>query len=178
MVFVSSVQFSRSVVSDSFRPHESQHARPPCPSPTPGVHPANSFMHLIKSKSLYWQGDDIMVCSGLILKNLLNYTTISYTATYVTTVSRKSEELVIRCNRITNIQRLSSCDPVRSFIQCLNPLRSTSVCVQSLKTMQGKVLRNTWDKIWVQQLVSDSEIIAAGLCDFVKQTSFQLNRKF
>ena len=35
---LSSVQFSRSVVSDSLRPHESQHARPPCPSPTPGVH--------------------------------------------------------------------------------------------------------------------------------------------
>ena len=34
----SSVQFSRSVVSDSLRPHESQHARPPCPSPSPGVH--------------------------------------------------------------------------------------------------------------------------------------------
>ena len=33
-----SVQFSRSVVSDSLWPHESQHARPPCPSPTPGVH--------------------------------------------------------------------------------------------------------------------------------------------
>ena len=34
----SSVQFSHSVVSDSLRPHESQHARPPCPSPTPRVH--------------------------------------------------------------------------------------------------------------------------------------------
>ena len=34
----SSVQFCHSVVSDSLRPHESQHARPPCPSPTPGVH--------------------------------------------------------------------------------------------------------------------------------------------
>ena len=33
-----SVQFSRSVVSNSLRSHESQHARPPCPSPTPGVH--------------------------------------------------------------------------------------------------------------------------------------------
>ena len=33
-----SVQFSCSVVSNSLRPHESQHARPPCPSPTPGVH--------------------------------------------------------------------------------------------------------------------------------------------
>ena len=34
----SSVQFIRSVVSDSLQPHESQHARPPCPSPTPEVH--------------------------------------------------------------------------------------------------------------------------------------------
>ena len=35
---ISSVQFSRSVVSDSLWPHESQHTRPPCPSPTPGIH--------------------------------------------------------------------------------------------------------------------------------------------
>ena len=35
---ISSVQFSRSVMSDSLWPHELQHARPPCPSPTPGVH--------------------------------------------------------------------------------------------------------------------------------------------
>ena len=45
----SSVQFSRSVVSDSLRPHESQHARPPCPSPTPGVHsdsrPTSQWCH-------------------------------------------------------------------------------------------------------------------------------------
>ena len=36
---VSSVQFSHSVVSDFFRPHESKHARPPYPSSIPGVHP-------------------------------------------------------------------------------------------------------------------------------------------
>jgi len=35
---LSSVQFSHSVVSDSLRPHEAQHARPPCPSPTAGVY--------------------------------------------------------------------------------------------------------------------------------------------
>ena len=34
-----SVQFSHSVMSDSLQPHELQHTRPPCPSPTPGVHP-------------------------------------------------------------------------------------------------------------------------------------------
>ena len=37
--FSGSLQFSHSVVSDSLQTHESQHARPPCPSPTPGVHP-------------------------------------------------------------------------------------------------------------------------------------------
>ena len=36
---ISSVQFSHSVVSNSLQPHEPQHTRPPCPSPTPGVHP-------------------------------------------------------------------------------------------------------------------------------------------
>ena len=45
----SSVQFSCSVVSDSLWPHESQHARPPCPSPTPGVHsnlrPSSQWCH-------------------------------------------------------------------------------------------------------------------------------------
>ena len=39
MIQFSPVQFSCSVVSDSLWPHEPQHARPPCPSPTPGVHP-------------------------------------------------------------------------------------------------------------------------------------------
>ena len=38
----SSVQFSHSVMSDYLRPHKSQHTRPPCPSPTPGVH-SDSF---------------------------------------------------------------------------------------------------------------------------------------
>ena len=38
-LLLSSVQFSCSVMSDSLRPPELQHARPPCPSPTPGVYP-------------------------------------------------------------------------------------------------------------------------------------------
>ena len=52
----SSVQFSRSVVSNSLRPHESQHARPPCPSPTPGVHsdlrPSSQWCHPAISSSV------------------------------------------------------------------------------------------------------------------------------
>ena len=39
LALISLVQFSRSVVSDSLRPHESQHTKLPCPSPTPRVHP-------------------------------------------------------------------------------------------------------------------------------------------
>ena len=51
-----SVQFSRSVMSDSLRPHELQHARPPCPSPTPGVHsnscPSSRWCHPAISSSV------------------------------------------------------------------------------------------------------------------------------
>ena len=52
----SSVQFSHSVVSDSLQPHESQHARPPCTSPTPGVHsnscPSSPWCHPSISSSV------------------------------------------------------------------------------------------------------------------------------
>ena len=52
----SSVQFSCSIVSDSLWPHEPQHARPPCPSPTPGVHsnpcPSSRWCHPTVSSSV------------------------------------------------------------------------------------------------------------------------------
>ena len=51
-----SVQYSRSVVSDSLQPHESQHAGPPCPSPTPRVHsnscPSSRWCHPAISSSV------------------------------------------------------------------------------------------------------------------------------
>ena len=50
------IQFSCSVVSDSLRPHESQHARPPCPSQTPGVYsnscPSSRWCHPAISSSV------------------------------------------------------------------------------------------------------------------------------
>ena len=53
---VSSVQFSLSVMSDSLQPHESQHTRPPCPSPPPGVHsnshPSSWWCHPAISSSV------------------------------------------------------------------------------------------------------------------------------
>ena len=49
-------QISRSVVSDSLRPHKLQHARPPCPSPTPGLHsdscPLSQWCHPAISSSV------------------------------------------------------------------------------------------------------------------------------
>ena len=54
--WIRSDQISRSVVSNSLRPHESQHARPPCPSPTPGGHsdsrPSNHWCHPAISSSV------------------------------------------------------------------------------------------------------------------------------
>ena len=56
MTNLSSVQFSHSVVYDSLWPHESQHARPPCPSPTPGVYsnscPSSWWCHPAISSSV------------------------------------------------------------------------------------------------------------------------------
>ena len=53
---LSSVQFSRLVVSDSLRLHELQHSRPPCPSPTPGIHsnscPSSRWCHPAISSSV------------------------------------------------------------------------------------------------------------------------------
>ena len=61
----SSVQFSRSVMFDSLRPHESQHARPPCPSPTPGVH---SKLTSIKS---VMPSSHLIFCHPLFLLSLI-----------------------------------------------------------------------------------------------------------
>ena len=56
IVHFSSVQFSHSVMSNSLQPHESQHSRPPCPSPTPGVlsnlHPSSRWFHPAISSSV------------------------------------------------------------------------------------------------------------------------------
>ena len=54
--FLSSIQFSRSVMSDSLRPHGLQHTRLPCPSPTPGAcsnsHPSSWWCHPTISSSV------------------------------------------------------------------------------------------------------------------------------
>ena len=55
------VQFSCSVMSNSLWPHEPQHTRPPCPSPTPGVH---SDSH---PSSQWWPSSRLILCRPLLL---------------------------------------------------------------------------------------------------------------
>ena len=56
IIIFSSIQFSRSVVSDSLQLHELQQARPPCPSPTPGIYPnscpLSQWCHPVVSSSV------------------------------------------------------------------------------------------------------------------------------
>ena len=75
-----SVQFSRTVVSDSLWSHEPQHATPPCPSPSPGVHPdsrpsspwchpaiSSSVVPFSSSSSFYnWENRDSAKLSKLL----------------------------------------------------------------------------------------------------------------
>ena len=106
---LTSVQFSLSVMSDSLRPHESQHARPPCPSPTPGVHsnscPSSRWCHptilssvvsfsscpqslpasesFPMSQLFAWGGQSIRVsalASGLMLKNTQDWSPLEWTS--------------------------------------------------------------------------------------------------
>ena len=58
--FISSVQSSHSVVSNSLRPHGPQHARPPGPTPTPGAYPNSSFEWVMPSNHL-------ILCHPLLL---------------------------------------------------------------------------------------------------------------
>ena len=60
LLVIRSDQISHSVVSDSLRPHESQHARPPCPSPTPRVHSDSSIESVMPSSHL-------ILCRPLLL---------------------------------------------------------------------------------------------------------------
>ena len=57
----SSVQFSHPVMCDSLRPHELQHARPPCPSPTPGVHSDSMSIESVMPSS------HLILCRPLLL---------------------------------------------------------------------------------------------------------------
>ena len=66
---LSSVQFSLSVMSNSLQPHELQHARPPCPSPTPGVHSSSELIEFI-IESVMPYSHLILYCPLLLLPSI------------------------------------------------------------------------------------------------------------
>ena len=66
MIQFSSVQFSCSAMSDSLQPHEPQHARPPCPSATPRVHP-NPCPPKPMSIELAMPSSHLILCRPLLL---------------------------------------------------------------------------------------------------------------
>ena len=57
----SSVQFSCSVMSDSLQPHELQHSRPPCPSPTPRIHSNSTSIELVMPSN------NLILCCPILL---------------------------------------------------------------------------------------------------------------
>ena len=95
---LSSVQFSRSVVSDSLWPHESQHARPPCPSPTPGVHSESRL-------SSQW-------CHPAISSSVVSFS--SYPQSLPASQSFPMSQLFAWCGQITGVSALASFLPKKS----------------------------------------------------------------
>ena len=91
----SSVQFSCSVVSDSLQPHELQHARPPCPSPTPGVHsdshPSSQWCHPAISSSVvpFYSCSQSLPASGSFpMSQLFTWGGVSALASFLTKKSQ------------------------------------------------------------------------------------------
>ena len=97
---ISSVQFSHSVMSDSLQPHESQHARPPCPSPTPGVY-SNSC------PSSRW-------CYPAILFSVVPFS--SWTQTLPASESFPMSQLFSWGGQSTGVSALSSIQQLHFFI--------------------------------------------------------------
>ena len=121
---VSSVQFSHSVVSDSLRPHESQHARPPCPSPTPGVDP-NSC------PSSRW-------CHPTISSSVIHFS--SYPQSFPASGSFQMSQLFASCGQSIGVSASTSVLPMN--IQDWFPFRLTGLISLQSKGL-SRVFSNT-----------------------------------
>ena len=92
---VSSVQFSHSVVSDSLRLHESQHTRPPCPSPTPRVHSDSTSIESVMPSS------HLILCCPLLL--------LPPISSSIRVFSNESWEGSLKKKRFPNTRKHSHC---------------------------------------------------------------------
>ena len=123
-----SVQFSCSVVSNSLRPHELQHARPPCPAPTPRVHP-NSH------PSSQW-------CHPSISSSVIPYS--SCPQSLPTSESFPMSQLFAWCGQSTGVSALASSLPKNT--QDLSPLEWTGWI-----SLQSKGLSRVFSNTTVQK---------------------------
>ena len=123
----SSVQFSCSVVSDSLQPRELQHARPPCPSPTPRVHP-NSY-----PSSRWGHGNNFYV-SRIVLTFISGISLVSIYLTHVV------KDLSIFCS----LFYLSLLQSILFFILLVWGL----VCSSFTSSLSCKMKLLIWDLIY------------------------------
>ena len=133
-VHFSSVQFSRSIVSDSLRPPESQQARPPCPSPPPGVHsnsrPSSPWCHpaisssavpfsscpqslpvsgsFPRSQLFAWGGQSIEVTAlaSVLPMNIQDWSPLGWTSQTKDVYSYVHKTCTLICNNLANVRRL------------------------------------------------------------------------
>ena len=122
------VQFSRSVVSDSLWPQESQHARPPCPSPTPRVHP--------NSCALSWW------CPPAISSSVVPFT--SCIQSLPASGSFPMSQLFIWCGQSTGVSASASVLPMNT--QNWSPLEWTGWI-----SLQSKGLSRVFSSTTVQK---------------------------
>ena len=158
----SSVQFSRSVVSYSSRPHESQHARPPCPSLTPGVHsnscplswwyhpaisssvvPFSSFPQSLPASGSFpmsqlfsWGGQSIGVSASVLPMNIQDWSPLGWTGW--TSLQSKGLSKVF-CN--TTVQKHQFFGTQLSSVQLSHPYITTGKTIALTRwTFVGKVI--------------------------------------
>ena len=130
----SSVQFSNSVMSDSLRPHESQHARAPCLSPTPGVHsnscPSSRWCHPTISASVapFSSGLQSFPASGSFSRRQIFLIRWPKDWSFSFSISRSSEYSGLISFRMDWLDLLAVQRTLKSLLQCCSSKASILQC--------------------------------------------------
>ena len=153
--YFSSVQFGCSVVSDSLRPHESQHARPPCSSPTPGIysnscpssrwcHPAisssvipfSSCPQSLRASGSFPKSIGVSALASVLPKNTQDWSPLGWTAW----ISLQSKGLA-RVFSSTTVQKHQFFGAQLSSVQLSHPYMTTGKTIAlTRQTFVGKVI--------------------------------------
>ena len=171
----SSVQLSRWVMSDSLWPHESKHARPPCPLPTPGVHsdsrPSSQWCHPAISSSVSfsscpqslpasesfpmsqlfsWGGQSTGVSALASESEGKKVKSLSHARLFATpwTAKRQVCLSITNCRSLLKLMSIKSLMPSNHLILC-HPLLLLPSTFPSIRVFSNElVLRIRWPKYW------------------------------